>query len=98
MPSTTTSAQRVARIGARLTPDVLNVVRRAAEIEGRSVSDFIVDAARIAAERTIERAQILHFSLADQERIADVLAKPARMTEALARAEASYAELIRESR
>ena len=45
---------RTARIEARIAPDALAVVKRAAEIQGRSVSDFVVAAAREAANRTIE--------------------------------------------
>jgi uncharacterized protein (DUF1778 family) len=40
------------RLEARLSPETLAVVKRAAEIEGRSVSDFVVAAARQAAQRT----------------------------------------------
>ena len=36
---------RSARIEARIAPDALAVVKRAAELQGRSVSDFIVAAA-----------------------------------------------------
>ncbi|MBI5013432.1 MAG: DUF1778 domain-containing protein, partial [Methylocystis sp.] len=42
---------RTARIEARLAPDVLALVKRAAEIQGRSVSDFVVSAAQEAAHR-----------------------------------------------
>jgi uncharacterized protein (DUF1778 family) len=40
---------RTARIEARLAPDVLALVKRAAEIQGRSVSEFVVSAAQDAA-------------------------------------------------
>mgnify|MGYP000511749545 CR=1 FL=1 len=36
---------RTARVEARIAPDALAVVRRAAELQGRSVSDFLVAAA-----------------------------------------------------
>ena len=36
---------RSARIEGRIAPDALAVVKRAAELQGRSVSDFIVAAA-----------------------------------------------------
>jgi len=47
---------RTSRIEARIAPDALKVVRRAAEIQGRSVSDFVVAAAQEVATRTIEDA------------------------------------------
>lgn len=56
MPSHST---RTARIETRVAPDTLAVAKRAAEIQGRSVSDFVVAAAREAANRTIEETQII---------------------------------------
>ena len=41
-----TAPSRTSRLEARIAPDALAAVRRAAEIQGRSVSDFVVDAAR----------------------------------------------------
>jgi uncharacterized protein (DUF1778 family) len=87
-------ATRTARIEARIAPDILAAVRRAAEIEGRSVSDFVVDAARNAAERTIEDAQIIRLSLADQQRVAAILAAPPASSAGLDRAMEAHRALI----
>lgn len=85
---------RTARIEARIAPDVLAAVRRAAEIEGRSVSDFVVDAARHAAERTIEDTQIIRLSLADQQRVAAILSAPPSPSVGLDRAVEAHGALI----
>lgn len=85
---------RAARLEARIAPDVLAAVKRAAEIQGQSLSEFVVAAARDAAERTITEAQIIRLSLADQERIADLLAQPPAPNEAMERAFAAHRELI----
>jgi len=45
---------RTARVEARIAPEALAIVKRAAEMRGRSVSDFVVAAAQEAAARTIE--------------------------------------------
>jgi uncharacterized protein (DUF1778 family) len=42
---------RTARPEARIAPEALAVVRRAAEIQGRSISDFVVAAAQEAAQK-----------------------------------------------
>jgi hypothetical protein len=42
---------RVARLEARITREALAIVRRATQIQGRSVSDFVVAAAQEAAAR-----------------------------------------------
>ena len=38
------------------------MLRRAAEIEGRSLTDFVVAAASAAARHTIAEAEVLHLS------------------------------------
>jgi len=91
------SSSRSARIEARIAPDVLAAVKRAAEIEGRSVGDFMVDAARLAAERTIEEAQIIRLSLTDQQRLVALLGKPPVPSPALERATRAHRDLIDES-
>jgi uncharacterized protein (DUF1778 family) len=48
---------RTSRIEARIAPDALAVVRRAAEIQGRSISDFVVAAAQEAAQKTVAEAE-----------------------------------------
>ena len=61
-------------------------MRRAAELQGRSVSDFLVAAALKDAQRTIEDAQIFRLSIADQQRFADLLLNPPPLAPAMERA------------
>lgn len=89
---------RTARIEARITPDALAVVRRAAEIQGRSISDFVVAAAREAAQRTIEETHLIRLSVEDQRRFVQLLLDPPAPAPALERAKRAHARLIRESR
>jgi uncharacterized protein (DUF1778 family) len=77
---------RTARIEARIAPAVLAIVRRAAEIQGRSVSDFVVAAAQEAASRTIEETEILRLSVEDQRIIAEAILNPPDPSPALIRA------------
>jgi uncharacterized protein (DUF1778 family) len=46
---------RIARVEARIAPDALAIIKRAAEIRGRSVSDFIVAAAQEAPAERLRR-------------------------------------------
>ena len=41
------------------------MLKRAAEIEGRTLTDFVVTAARDAAMRTIEEAAVIRLSIED---------------------------------
>ncbi len=89
---------RTQRIEARITPDALTVIKRAAEIQGRSVSDFVVAAAQEAAARTIEETQIIRLSVEDQRAFAEAILNPPAPGPALKRAAKAYRKLIKESR
>jgi uncharacterized protein (DUF1778 family) len=88
---------RTARIEARIAPDALAVVKRAAELQGRSVSDFVVAAAQEAARRTIEETQMIRLSLEDQARFVELLLNPPSLTPAMKRARKAHVRLIRKS-
>ena len=92
MPTPETT--RTARVEARIAPEALAVVRRAAELQGRSVSDFLVAAALKDAQRTIEDAQIIRLSLDDQQRCADLLLSPSPLAPAMKRAIKARKRLI----
>lgn len=79
----TKAGRRSARIEARITPENLAVIKRAAEIQGRSLSDFIVASAQEAAHRTIDETQIIRLSVEDQRLIADALISPPEPTPSL---------------
>jgi uncharacterized protein (DUF1778 family) len=89
---------RTARIEARIAPEALAVVKQAAELEGRSISEFVVAAAQEAARRTVEEAHIIRLSLDDQQRFVDLLLNPPALSPALTRAREAHDRLIRESR
>ena len=85
---------RTARIEARIAPDVLSLVKQAAEMQGRSVSDFVVSAAQEAAHRAIKEAQIIRLSAEDQRRFVELLLNPPPHTPALERAKEAHAALF----
>jgi uncharacterized protein (DUF1778 family) len=87
-------ANRTARIEARIAPDALRVVKRAAELQGRSVSDFLVAAAQEIAHRTIDEALVIRLSAKEQRRFVDLLLKPPAPSPALRRAKKAHARLI----
>jgi uncharacterized protein (DUF1778 family) len=88
---------KTARLEARITPNLQALLRRAAELEGRSVTDFIVTAVQEAAERRIEQAQLIRLSLEDQRAFVDAILDPPEPTPALKRAFQRHRELIQGS-
>jgi uncharacterized protein (DUF1778 family) len=85
---------RTARIEARITPDALGIIRRAAEIQGRSVSDFVVAAAQEAARKAVAEVEIVRLSREAQEQFAAMLLNPPAPTAALVRALKRHRALI----
>ena len=83
-----------ARLEARLPRDVMARLRRAAEIQGRTVTDFVVAAADEAACRAIQEAEIIRFSLEGQRQIAAAILNPPAPTAALKRAARRYREMF----
>ena len=67
---------RTARIEARIAPETLAIVRRAAEIQGRSISDFVVAAAQEAAQKTVSEMEVIRLSRAAQEQFISLLLNP----------------------
>jgi uncharacterized protein (DUF1778 family) len=84
---------RTARLEARITPDALAVVRRAAKLQGSSVSEFVVAAAQAAARRVIEENQIIRLSVEDQARFVDLLLNPPAPAPAMLRAAEAHKRL-----
>jgi uncharacterized protein (DUF1778 family) len=85
-------------VEARISPEALDVVKRAAEIQGRSISDFVVAAAQDAARRTVEEAQIIRLSVRDQRALLDALLAPPAPSKALRRAKTAHRRLITTTR
>jgi uncharacterized protein (DUF1778 family) len=89
------SATSTARLEARISPELHAMLKRAAELEGRTMTDFVVDAVQNAAQRAVQQAEVLRLSLADQSRFADAFLNPPKPTAALKRALARRRKLLR---
>jgi uncharacterized protein (DUF1778 family) len=84
--ATVTPDATAARLEARLPAETHALLKRAAELEGRSLTDFVVSAARDAAYRTIEQVELIRLSVQDQRRVAEAILHPPEPTPALRRA------------
>ena len=77
---------KAARIETRLSPETHALLKRAAEIQGRSLTDFVVTAAQEAATWVVDDAIVARLAIADQERFADTLLSPQPSAPAMDRA------------
>ena len=89
------SASRSARLEARLTEQQRQTLKLAADLEGRSLSDYVVHAAYQSALISIQNAALLRLSARDTEVLLVALGSPPRPNAALERAHARHRKLIR---
>ena len=75
-----------ARLEARVPPEVHALLKRAAELEGRTLTDFVVSAASAAARQTIEDAEIIRLSQEGQKAFVEALLDPPQPAPAMERA------------
>lgn len=89
------SAPANARLEARISSDLHAMLKRAAEIQGRTLTDFVISAAQDAARRAIEQSEVIRLSLADQKCFAQALLASPKPAPALKRAFARHRKLVR---
>lgn len=88
------TAVSTARLEARISTDLHSMLKRAAEIQGRTMTDFVVSAVQDAAQQAIAQSEVIRLSLADQERFAQALLSPPKPAPALKRAFARHRKLL----
>lgn len=88
---------KTTRLEARIPKAVQTLLKHAAALQGRSVSDFVVTAALEAAEKAIATNEMIQITLADQKRFAAAMLEPPQVAPALKRAAATHANLVEPS-
>jgi uncharacterized protein (DUF1778 family) len=73
-----TTATRSARLGLRATPQQEAVLRRAAEMSNKSMTDFILDSTYQAAEPTLLDQRLCLVTGPQSEALLSVLDRPAQ--------------------
>jgi len=87
-------AKQTARLEARISQDVHALIKRAAEIEGRTLTDFVISAASSAALETIEKSEIVRLSGANAAMVANLIIEPPPVNNAMQRAHEHRAMLF----
>jgi uncharacterized protein (DUF1778 family) len=86
---------KTARLDARLPQSVLDLIKTAADLQGRSLSEFVIGSAREAAERTLQEQSRMQLSLDDQIRFAKAMLGSQKVAPAMRRAARTHASLIK---
>jgi uncharacterized protein (DUF1778 family) len=86
----THSNQERGRITARVPQDVQDTLEQAAELQGATLNQFVVQAALREARRIIERDRVIHLSSVDASFLLKLLEKPPASTARLRKAFQAY--------
>lgn len=86
--------QSTARLEARVSPETKALLQKAADLEGRTLTDFVVACAQAEACRVIEQHQMLKLSVEDSEAFVDALLNPPKPNDALKVAALRYKQVM----
>ena len=86
---------KIERLEARVSKEQKQFFQRAADLEGRSLTDFIIQAIQAAAHQTIERHGTLRLSSRDQQVFVKALLNPPKPGMRLRDAAARYKKIRR---
>lgn len=78
------------RFDARLNEEQKFLIQKAADLEGRTMTDFVLHSAEAAAERTIEKRAMLILTARETETFANALLNPPGPGSVLRRAAREY--------
>ncbi len=85
---------KMERLEARISKDQKIRLMRAAELEGSTLTDFIVRAALEAASKTLERTEVLKLTARDRETFVNALIMTPPPSPRLREAAARYKKVL----
>lgn len=85
--------QRFERLEARITPDQKVLFKKAAELEGRTLTDFVVSCVAQAAKRVVQENEVITLSERDRQVFVEALLNPPSPNKALLAAAKRHARM-----
>lgn len=92
--ATATRSKSMARLEARVSPETKALLQKAADLEGRTLTDFVVASVQAEACRVIEQHQALKLSIEDSEAFVDALLNPPKPNNSLKAAALRYKQVM----
>ncbi|BDA69375.1 hypothetical protein DSM106972_036260 [Dulcicalothrix desertica PCC 7102] len=85
---------KIARLEARVNPEIKALWQKAADLQGVTLTDFVIASVQQAACKVIEQHQTLKLSLEDAEAFVEALKQPAIPNDALIAAALRYKQVM----
>ena len=83
------------RLEARVPFELKRVIERAANLQGRSLTDFVIGSLEKSARETLREHEVLKLSVEDSLAFAEALIHPPKANAALRRALAKHAKVVK---
>ena len=95
-PAKRSSTAKRERLEARVSTEQKELLQHAADLQGRTLSDFVVESAQRAAEEAIRAHSVITLSARDSRAFAEALLEPPMPNEALRAAANRYQDAVEE--
>ena len=83
------------RITARVPSEMRDTLERAAQLQGATLNQFVVQSAYQEAQRVLERETVIRLSQRDAQKVFSMLEHPPKPGKQLREAVKAYHELVR---
>jgi uncharacterized protein (DUF1778 family) len=84
----------MARLEARVNPEIKALWQKAADLQGVTLTDFVIASVQAAAYKVIEQQQTLKLSTEDAEAFVEAILNPPKPSDALLKATSRYKQVI----
>ena len=91
-----TRRRKTSRLEARISAEEKELLKRAANLLGCSLTEFVVRSAQEAARKTVKEHQMISLTARDSEAFVKALLKPPAPSKNLGRAAARYKKVMEE--
>lgn len=92
--SNTKVPKSMARLEARVNPEIKALWQKAADLQGVTLTDFVIASVQAAACKVIEQQQTLKLSTEDAEAFVEAILNPPKPSDALREATSRYKQVI----
>ncbi|NHB91880.1 DUF1778 domain-containing protein [Photorhabdus cinerea] len=91
---TTNAERKETRLVARTSAEIQEIIQRAADYSGATLSQFLIESAMDKARNVIERTETLHLSMAGADALFAALENPPKASKKLLKAALGYKDAV----
>lgn len=90
----TNAERKETRLVARTSTEIQEIIQRAADYSGATLSQFLIESAMEKARNVIERTETLHLSMAGTDALFAALENPPKASKKLLKAARRYKDTV----